>query len=174
MRWHPLLPAGDDFLQRAPFRYVSTVEARVPAESMWTVLTADDTLVSWSPLVTGLRWTGTRPFGAGTTREVTLLRILSARERYFRWEEGHRMSFSAVAVSVPGLRRLAEDWVVEGTAAGSRLVWTLALESSRVLKPCLRLTYPATAAAPEHRPWRAYSALIHPIADARAVPGPAD
>ena len=78
MRWHPLLPAGDDFLQRAPFRYVSTVEARVPAESMWSLLTADDTLVAWSPLVTVIRAPGGSWSLSHTLRSTTVLRDVAA------------------------------------------------------------------------------------------------
>ena len=138
---------------------------------MWSALTADDTLVSWSPLVTGLRWTTGRPFGVGTTREITLVRILSARERYFRWEDGHRMSFSAIEVSVPGLRRLAEDWVVE-TPTGSPLIWTLALEPTRVLNPFLRLTNPVTSRLLRSIAGGVRSQLsFHTPPDAPGVPG---
>ena len=90
VRWHPLVETGDDFLEAAPFRYVYTVDRSVPPESIWAALTADNTLVSWSPLVTGLRWTTPRPFGVGTTREVTMLRLLTKRERYYRWDSGRR------------------------------------------------------------------------------------
>jgi hypothetical protein len=145
VRWHPLLETGDEFLDAAPFRFASTVDLPVPPERAWAALTADDTLVSWSPLVTALRWTTARPFGVGTTREVTLIWFLTSRERYFRWDQGRRKTFAAVAVSVPGLRRLAEDYVVERTPAGSRFVWTLGIEPGPTLTPILRLTNPITA-----------------------------
>ena len=145
VRWHRLFEAEDDFLQAAPFRYVNTVDLPVAPERMWAALTADDTLVSWTPLVTGLRWTTPRPFGVGTTREVTILRLLTSRERYYRWDQGRRKTFTAAEVSVPGLRRLAEDYVVERTLGGSRFIWTLALEPGPILKPILRLTNPITA-----------------------------
>jgi hypothetical protein len=145
VRWRPLFETGDDFLEAAPFRYVNTVDMPVPAEPVWEALTADDAFVSWSFLVTGLRWTTPRPFGVGTAREVTMLRLLTFRERYYRWEEGRRKTFSAVEVSVPGLRRVAEDYVVERTPGGSRFIWTVALEPGPMLKPILRLTNPITA-----------------------------
>jgi len=129
----------------APFRYVNSVDLPVAPEQVWAALTADDTLVSWSPLVSGLRWTTPRPFGVGTTREVTMLGLLKSRERYYRWEDGRRKTFTAVEVSVPGLRRLAEDYVVERTPGGSRFIWTVVLEPGPMLKPMLRLTDPITA-----------------------------
>jgi hypothetical protein len=79
MSWHPLAATGDDFLREAPLRYVNLVAVGAPPESLWAALTADDTLVSWSAVVTGLRWTTTRPYGVGTTREVTILRFVTVR-----------------------------------------------------------------------------------------------
>ncbi len=143
--WHPLVESGDDFLVSAPFRYVNTVDVPVPGDRTWAALAADDTLVSWSPLVSGLRWTTPRPFSVGTTREITLLRIITARERYYRWDEGHRKTFTGAQMSLPGLRRLAEDYVVEPTPGGSRLIWTLALEPHTALKPVMLLLNPLTA-----------------------------
>ena len=74
-------------------------------------------------------------------REVTVLRLITARERYYRWDEGTRKTFTAVQATVPGLRRLIEGYVVEPTPTGSRLVWTLAIEPHPVLRP-FRLTTP--------------------------------
>lgn len=143
--WYELMNSGDDFLESAPFRYVNSVEIPVPADRTWAALTADDTLVSWTALVTGLRWTSPRPFGVGTTREVTMVRLITAGERYYRWDEGRRKNFTGVQASVRGLRRLAEDYVVESTPTGSRFIWTLALEPGPALKPLLRLTNPITS-----------------------------
>lgn len=141
-RWHALLDSGDDFLETAPFRYVNVVDVPATPERTWAALTADGTLVSWTPLVTGLKWTSPRPFSVGTTRQVTILWLATARERYYRWEEGRRMTFIAVQTSIPALRRLAEDYVVEATPVGSRLIWTLALEPRPALEPLLRLFGP--------------------------------
>lgn len=145
VHWYELMNSGDDFLESAPFRYVNSVDVPVPPERTWAALTADDTLVSWTDLVTGLRWTSPRPFGVGTTREITMLRLITARERYYRWDEGRRKTFTGVQASVRGLRRLAEDYVVESTPTGSRFTWTLALEPGPALKPPLRLMSPITS-----------------------------
>ena len=145
VHWCALINSGDDFLESAPFPARQFGGATLPPERMWAALTADDALVSWTPLVTGLRWTSPRPFGVGTTREVTMLRLITARERYYRWDEGRRKTFTGVQASVRGLRRLAEDYEVESTPTGSRFTWTLALEPGPALKPLLRLTSPATS-----------------------------
>ena len=61
------------------------------------------------------------PLGVGTVREVTLAVVFTVRERFFRWLEGQRFSFSGLEASLPGLRNVAEDWVIEPTPSGSRL-----------------------------------------------------
>jgi hypothetical protein len=145
LRWYDLREGGDDFLRSAPLRYVTSVDLPVPPEAAWAALTAQDVLVSWSAVVTCLRWTSPHPFGVGTTREVTVLWLLGARERYYRWDTGRRKTFTAVRTTVPGLRRLAEDYLVESTPAGSRFVWTLAVEPCPALLPLLELAGPPIA-----------------------------
>lgn len=83
--WYQLVESDDGFVKSAPFRYENSVEVPAPPERTWELLTTDDTLVSWTRLVTSLRWLSPRPFGVGTVRELTLLGLLTGRERYFRW-----------------------------------------------------------------------------------------
>ena len=122
--WFPLVECDDAFLKSAPFRYVQSVETTAPSERIWEVITGYD-LLHWVPVWTGLRW-GSPPLGVGTERAVTLAVVLTVRERFFRWVEGKRFSFSGLEASLPGLRNVAEDWVIESTPSGSRLTWTLA------------------------------------------------
>ncbi|RSS59149.1 SRPBCC family protein [Streptomyces sp. WAC01280] len=87
--WYPLAERGDAFLESEPFHFVHSVEIAAPVERIWEVITGD-AWVRWVPGFTGLRWDSPRPFGVGTVREVTVLGVLSARERFFRWDEGRR------------------------------------------------------------------------------------
>jgi hypothetical protein len=139
-RWYPLAGSDDAFLKSAPFRFVQSVETTAPAERIWEVLTGND-LVRWVPVWTGLRW-GAPPFGVGTVREVTLAGVFTVRERFFRWDEGRRYTFSVLEASLPGLRRAAEDWVIKPTSSGSRLAWTLALEARPLAAPLISLSGP--------------------------------
>ena len=149
-RWFQLVESDDGFLRSAPFRYENSVEVPASPERTWELLTADDTLVSWTRLVTNLRWLSSRPFGVGTVRELTLLGLLTGREKYFCWEEGKRNSYSVVALSLPGIRRWAEDYTVEPTPSGSRLTWTLAIEPVPLLKPLLLAGNPITSVVTRH------------------------
>ena len=95
-------------------------------------------------------WTAQRPFGVGTTREVAIFRLWTSRERYCRWDQGRRKTCTAVEVSVPGLRRLAEDGLVDRTQGRSHFVWTVVLEPVATLKPIARLAIPVTGKVLQH------------------------
>ena len=105
-RWHPLEPADADFLASAPhvFRYQKRYAAT--PEKVWESLVSDESLAAWGPMITKVTWTSPRPFGVGTTREVTAPGGSTMRERYFQWDEGHSHSFYVVRVGAPGVQAL--------------------------------------------------------------------
>lgn len=133
--WYPLAESGDAFLTSARFRFVLSVDTTAPAERIWEVLTGND-LIRWVPVFTAMSW-GSPPFGVGTVREVTLAGVFTVRERFFRWVEGQRYTFSVLEASLPGLRHAAEDWVIEPTPSGSRLTWTLAVGAFPLVTPLI-------------------------------------
>ena len=127
--WFKTEPVDETFFDRAPFRLVHSFDIPRPAAEVWDELTQDNAL-SWCRILDDISWTSPRPFGVGTTRTATSLRGTNVlRERFFRWEEGRRMSFHTVEVSAPMFRRFAEDYLVEPTSDTScRLTWTIAVE----------------------------------------------
>lgn len=134
-RWFPLTPADDDFLRSAPAITTQVLDVPVPAATLWAALAADDAVVSWGLGATGCRWTGGKPYGVGTVREVTVAGVVTVREEFYRWDEGKRMTFFVAESTRPGIRRMAEDYLVEETATGSRLTWTVALEVAHLAGP---------------------------------------
>ncbi|AXB43366.1 SRPBCC family protein [Amycolatopsis albispora] len=141
-RWYPLAESDDNFLRTARFRFPHEVHIAAPPERVWQVLAADDALVSWSKLITGAAWTSPRPFGVGTTRTVTVGGVASLRERFYRWDEGSRMTFSAEAANRPGFRRFAEDLRLLPETGGTRLCWTFAVDAAPWLVPVLAASGP--------------------------------
>lgn len=136
-RWYPLTESDDDVFRTARFRFRHVVDIPAPPERVWQVLTADDALVSWTKLITGAEWTSPRPFGVGTTRTITVGGVAALRERFYRWDEGERMTFSAEAASQPGFRRFAEDLLLTPDAGRTRLSWTFAVDAAPWLVPVL-------------------------------------
>lgn len=131
-RWYPLEPTDDEFLLTAPVRTRKVLDVPVSTDTLWAALTADDAVASWSPGVSKVRWVGARPYGVGTIREVTVAGVATVREKFYRWDEGVRQTFSVVESSRPGFHRFAEDYVVDATPGGSRLTWTVAVEPSHL------------------------------------------
>ncbi|MFJ2754488.1 SRPBCC family protein [Nocardioides sp. NPDC087217] len=134
-RWYPLAPADDDFLGTARAVTTKVLDIDVPVETLWEALAADDAVVSWGPGATKTRWVGPRPYGVGTVREVTMGGVATVREKFYRWDENRRMTFAVVESNRPGIRRFAEDYVVESTPTGSRLTWTVAVEVAKGAGP---------------------------------------
>ncbi|MGY0537477.1 SRPBCC family protein [Nocardioides sp. YJ-D4] len=134
-RWYPLAPADDDFLGTARAVTTKVLDVDVPVETLWEALAADDAVVSWGPGATKTRWVGPRPYGVGTVREVTMGGVATVREKFYRWDENRRMTFAVVESNRPGIRRFAEDYVVESTPTGSRLTWTVAVEVAKGAGP---------------------------------------
>ena len=59
------------------------------------------------------------------------------RERYFRWDEGHRHSFYVTETTSPLFKSLAEDYLVEARGEDAcRFTWTIAAEPSAVGRAC--------------------------------------
>jgi hypothetical protein len=156
-RWYVVEPADEDFLASAPhvFRYSKRFAA--PPETVWESLASDESLAAWGSTVSAVNWLSPRPFGVGTTREVVLAPGLArVRERYFRWDEGRRHSFSVYEASLPVFRRFAEDYVVEpepSDSGATRFTWTVAIEPKRAfavpftpLAPVLKMAFGRMAA----------------------------
>lgn len=122
MTWHQLLPADDAVFDSATSRvHHFSRTLSVGADAVWDALTSDASIGAWR-MPPGLsiraRWTTRRPFGVGTTREVTLPTHLVLRERFYRWDAGERQRFAVTAVNRPGLQRFAEDYTIATRADG--------------------------------------------------------
>ena len=148
MRWYPLEPVDESFFDTAPYVHSYPVDLPVPADQVWAALTSDQSMGAWKLPVKSLTWTTPRPFGVGTEREVILTgSSFGIRERFFRWDEGKRMTFSATECSRPLLRRFAEDYVVEERPGGSRFTWTIALDPAPKARWLFRASDPLNRVA---------------------------
>lgn len=129
-------PVGAEFLDSAPLRLSETFEIGKPAADVWAELIEDNPL-RWCRILRGIEWTSPRPFGEGTTRTARALGgALVIDEVFFRWEEGRRKTFRAVATSIPLFRSLAEDYLVEPAGENAcRFTWTIAAAPRTLTRP---------------------------------------
>ncbi|MGL6234297.1 MAG: SRPBCC family protein [Segniliparus sp.] len=113
--------------ETAPVVRSFRLDLPVQAERVWSGL-SNETPLAWCRLLSGGRYTSPRPFGVGTTREITVGKAMRLREEFFRWEEGRRHSFWVRESNMPLFRRFAEDYLVEPTDIGCSFTWTFAFE----------------------------------------------
>ncbi|MGH3737163.1 MAG: SRPBCC family protein [Micromonosporaceae bacterium] len=141
-RWYDLQPCDEEFFDSARYLYRYPMELPVPPEQVWEGMTGNPPL-PWCRLLHDGRYTSERPYGVGTTRTVGVARgVLRLRERFFRWEEGGRQSFSVEQASLPAFRRFGEDYLLEPTDTGCRFTWTFALEPGGLTGPIGPLASP--------------------------------
>jgi hypothetical protein len=147
-RWHSLQPVDESFFTTAPIVHRYPVRLAVPPERVWESIASQRSLADWGLGVRRLTWTTPRPYGVGTTREVVLpLAAMTVREQFFRWDEGKGYSFFVTEANRPGVRRFAEDYVIEPDGSGSVFTWTIALDPAPRLVRVMRLLDPVNRVA---------------------------
>lgn len=129
---HP--EVGAAFLDH-PHATTLTHDFAVPAQQLWQSLLDAEAWTHWLPL-TKVIWTSPEPFGVGTTRTVEI-GAQQIDETFFAWEDGRHMAFWFNRSSLP-VRAVAEDYVVEPTDSGSRLIWTFRFDAAFPIRPIMR------------------------------------
>jgi len=133
--WFRLRPATLDFASR--HRFENVVEIDAPAAKVFPLLTGER-FTEWLPDLLSWEWTSPAPRGVGSTR-VVRLRSLAVKERILAWDEGRRFAFAIEEITVPLVRRMTEDMVLEPLGdARCRFVYTVKYEPS----PLMRLIHP--------------------------------
>ena len=61
-----------DFIDNAPFRFVSTVDLAISPEQLFEVLADAESCPDWATAITKVTWTSPEPRGVGTTRTVNM------------------------------------------------------------------------------------------------------
>jgi hypothetical protein len=144
-RWHELESADEGFFASAPFIHCYPMDLPVSPEQVWAGLVGDNTL-SWCRALADVSYTSEPPHHVGTTRTAkTTGGVLVFQERFFRWEEGKRQSFSVEQANLPMFRRFAEDYLVEPTDKGCRFTWTFAYEPVPAWKLFFTASKPVSA-----------------------------
>lgn len=140
MPWFTLPPVSDPAVfDNATHRHTLVMDLPVGADVVWAGLVADKPL-AWCKALNGA-YTSSRPFGVGTTREVTALHTIKLRERFFAWDDAaHHHSFYVEQCNLPVFKLFAEDYRVTPTSSGCRFEWRFAFEGNPKLGPMFGLT----------------------------------
>ncbi len=128
VRRHPCERVDLDFVDRAPYRFVSTVDLAITPEQLFDVLADETSWPQWASVITKVTWTSPLPRGVGTTRTVDMLGGITADEEFLAWEPFTRMAFRFNESTTGSVAAFAEDYRVLRTANGCHLTWIMAMK----------------------------------------------
>ncbi|STZ73794.1 polyketide cyclase / dehydrase and lipid transport [Mycolicibacterium fortuitum] len=119
-----------DLIDRAPFRFVSTVDLAITAEQLFEVLSDETSWPHWATVITNVEWTSAEPRGVGTTRTVTMRGHIVGDEEFLAWEPFSHMAFRFNTSTSNAISAFAEDYRVVETPQGCHLTWVMAMKPS--------------------------------------------
>jgi carbon monoxide dehydrogenase subunit G len=128
MAMHPCERVGLDFIDTAPFRFISTVDLTIAPEQLFEVLDDAESWPQWATAITKVTWTSPQPHGIGTTRTVDMRGGIVGDEEFLAWEPHSHMAFRFNEASTASIAAFAEDYRVVPTAAGCSLTWVMAMK----------------------------------------------
>ncbi len=125
---------GIGFLETAPEKIINVVEIAASPEAIFKVFEDGPSWTQWFKGITDVEWTSPKPYGAGTTRTVSL-GLLKVWEYFFIWEANKRFSFYFTQTSLPFVKALVEDYQLEKIdEQTTRFTYTVAYEPSLALR----------------------------------------
>ena len=127
-RTYPCEHVDLDFVDRAPFRFVSTVDLAITPEQLFEVLSDAASWPQWATIITNVEWTSPEPRGIGTTRTVTMRGNIVGDEEFLAWEPHSHMAFRFNTSTSNAISAFAEDYRGVETADGCHLTWVLAIK----------------------------------------------
>ncbi|ART70375.1 MxaD family protein [Mycobacterium dioxanotrophicus] len=121
-----------DFIDSAPFRFVSTVDLAITPEQLFEVLADETSWPHWATVITNVEWTSPEPRGVGTTRTVSMRGHITGDEEFLAWEPFSHMAFRFNTTTSDAISAFAEDYRVVETADGAHLTWVMAMKPSGI------------------------------------------
>ncbi|OBI77659.1 SRPBCC family protein [Mycobacterium sp. E740] len=128
MAMQPCERVSLEFVESAPFRFVSTVDLTITPEQLFEVLGDAQSWPQWATVITNVEWTSPEPRGIGTTRTVTMRGGIVGDEEFLAWEPFRHMAFRFNEASTGSIAAFAEDYRVVETPGGCHLTWVMAMK----------------------------------------------
>ena len=136
-------PVDLDFLNAAPLRLSFAHTLRAKPATVFDAIAHDvSALPRWHGAVARAEYGGPKPFGIGSRRRVKLIGGVTFHERILAWDSPDRYAYTVERTTVPGIRAMAESWSILETSAGTRVVWTMALDAALPTAAALRASAP--------------------------------
>lgn len=129
---HACERVGLDFIESAPYRFVSTVDLNITPEQLFEVLADADSWPQWATVITKVTWTSPEPRGVGTTRTVHMRGGIVGDEEFLAWQPHSHMAFRFNEVSTGSIAAFAEDYRLVPTPGGCHLTWVMAMKPNGI------------------------------------------
>jgi len=136
------------YFDTAPIRFTNSIEINATPQKIFDVFEDPESWPVWATVINKVTWTSPRPFGIGTTRTVDTQGNIIGHEEFIAWEHGKRMAFRFNESSKPGTDAFGEDYIVEPTANGCRVTWTVAMSPTGagrfvmpIFKPVMKMVF---------------------------------
>jgi Polyketide cyclase / dehydrase and lipid transport len=107
---HPCQRVGLDFIDSAPFRFVSTVDLTITPEQVFEALDDAQSWPLWATVITKVTWSSPQPHGVGTTRTVDMRGGIVGDEEFLAWEPHSHMAFRFNQASCRRQRHFPPKW----------------------------------------------------------------
>ena len=119
-----------NYFDNAAYLFRSRVVIRCTPAQLFASFEDADAWPAWAMPITHVEWTSPKPFGVGTTRNVTMLGNLIGYEEFLLWEPCTQMAFRFNQVNQQNvLASFGEHYRVTDLGNGTvELVWTVGME----------------------------------------------
>ena len=134
---------GLDFVDRAPFEFLTEADLPAPPKRVFAVLTDIASWPRWFDDMRDAKWTSPQQGGLGATRWMKLGAI-TVDETILAWDPGRRFAFRIDTATLPLLRAMVEDYALTPTQNGTHLRWRVAYDPkplARLIHPILRFVF---------------------------------
>lgn len=102
---------GLDFIASAHTKLVHQVELDAPASEVFDIFADGESWTEWFGGIDRVEWTSPEPKAVGTTRTVTLGRLV-VDEVFLAWDPGKRFTFCFTGHNRPLFHALLEDYAL--------------------------------------------------------------
>lgn len=136
-------PVGPEELADSSDLQVFEQTIRATPAQIFEVFADAKSWPEWVEAITHAEWTSPPPYGAGSTRDVTLRGGILLKEEFVLWEEGERMFFTITAMNRPLFESFAEEYKLTDNGDGScSLRWSLHLRARWFVRPLVAMIRP--------------------------------
>lgn len=132
--WFDVEAVPLSFCESSPYRIENTMEAAASADRVFAIIATGERQAEWFQDFVACRWTTAEPHGVGAEREIKL-KALAVKERFLAWDPGRRISFHIHAITLPLVKAMLEDMVIEPLGPSRcRITWTVHYRPSLLMK----------------------------------------